>query len=99
LHADPKFAEITNNIAAFQTSSTSSAELRPGGATTGLCKGLVGLIDHVHRFTLPQIYHENKAHSPYSRLQHRQISHTPEKILDVRPMHLYLSVQYSQLLY
>eukprot|EP01051_Picozoa_sp_SAG22_P016529 SAG22_NODE_2350_length_2678_cov_4.230322_2_plen_166_part_00 len=29
-----------------------------------------------------QIYHENKAHSPYSRLQHRQISHTPEKILD-----------------
>eukprot|EP01052_Picozoa_sp_SAG31_P032975 SAG31_NODE_3672_length_4001_cov_3.839313_2_plen_304_part_00 len=31
---------------------------------------------------LRQIYHENKAHSPYSRLQHRQISHTPEKILD-----------------
>ena len=31
---------------------------------------------------LRQIYHENQAHSPFSRMQHRQISHTPEKILD-----------------
>ena len=31
---------------------------------------------------LRQIYHENMAHSPFSRMQHRQISHTPEKILD-----------------
>eukprot|EP01043_Picozoa_sp_COSAG02_P000806 COSAG02_NODE_16_length_56207_cov_9.816122_23_plen_524_part_00 len=31
---------------------------------------------------LRHIYHENMAHSPFSRMQHRQISHTPEKILD-----------------
>ena len=31
---------------------------------------------------LRQSYRENMAHSPFSRMQHRQISHTPEKILD-----------------
>jgi len=60
-----------------------SAPSSPKSPTTSPhSKRALQAVQNCAQAELRQIYHENKAHSPYSRLQHRQISHTPEKILD-----------------